>query len=357
MSVEEKFKEKVSKLIFLELKGESVQSIFNVNVHENIYVPIRSKRVIDKVKRGDKFENIPLSFFVEGMFYVLGGDENFKYNSIYKKILNKNLKITSKYIKEIIFSEVKDSNYEDAYILLNGLTFIEENKENYDKALMVAEAIREKDSEFKEEELRMIERAEKIKNFPKPYFYEALIKNQDKDYEGAWYSINTYIENGGEQSENVLELKHALKDIREYEKAKKIMNEEPKESLKIFIKLLDEFEDDAVLLYYIGVNYRILSNYEKAIYYLNESVSIDNNIVEVFNELGINYAAIGDMDKAIAYLRKAFEVTKSIEICTNLIICYLNKGDLKQAKLHYEIAKKMSPNDEIVLKLGNSFEK
>ncbi|AAK80292.1 tetratricopeptide (TPR) repeat protein [Clostridium acetobutylicum] len=357
MSIQQEFKDKVAKLIFLELKKESVESIFNVKVKENIYSPIRPKRLIDKVKEGNKFENIPLSFFVEGMFYVLGGDENFKFNAIYSELMNKNLKTTTQYIKEIIYTEVKENNYEDAYILLKGLVTVEKNEENYDKIMMISEAIREKKPEFKEEELKIIEKAKELKGYIKPYFYEAIIKNENKDYEGAWYAINTYTENGGEENEDTLRLKHTLQDIRNYENAKEIMSENPKEALKIFIKLLDEFQDDAVLLYYIGVTYRILCNHEKAIYYLNESMSLDSNMVEVFNEMGINYAALGDMDNAISYLRKAFEVTKSIEICTNLIICYMNKGDLNQAKLHYEIAKKLNPEDEIVLKLGNSLEK
>ena len=71
---------------------------------------------------------------------------------------------------------------------------------------------------------------------------------------------------------------------------------------------------------------------KKAIYYLNDSLAISSDYVEVINELGINYACLGEYETAIKYFRTAFEVTKSIEICTNLIMCYLNIGDNKQAK-------------------------
>jgi tetratricopeptide (TPR) repeat protein len=117
--------------------------------------------------------------------------------------------------------------------------------------------------------------------------------------------------------------------------------------------LLDQFADDAAMYYYIAVAYRILENYEKAIYYLNEALSIDSDIIEVVNELGINYASLNDYEKAIAYFRKAFEVTKSIEICTNITMCYLNSGDIENAKNHLNIAKKLDPDDEIVLQLEN----
>ncbi|MNI79377.1 Tetratricopeptide repeat protein [compost metagenome] len=64
--------------------------------------------------------------------------------------------------------------------------------------------------------------------------------------------------------------------------------------------------------------------------------------------MGINYASLEDFENAIKYFRKAFEATRDIEICTNLIMCYLNSGDLKQARLHLEIAEKINKDDEIV---------
>ena len=56
---------------------------------------------------------------------------------------------------------------------------------------------------------------------------------------------------------------------------------------------------------------------------------------------------------AIQYFRKAFEVTKSIEICTNLVMCYLNVKDFEQARIHLDIAKKIDAKDEIVIQLEN----
>ena len=95
----------------------------------------------------------------------------------------------------------------------------------------------------------------------------------------------------------------------------------------------------------------MIANHEKAIYYLNEALNIDSSIVEVVNEMGINYASLGNYERAIAYLRKAFQATKSVEVCTNLILGYLNSGNLKDAKVHLEIAKKLDPEDQVVVEL------
>ena len=111
---------------------------------------------------------------------------------------------------------------------------------------------------------------------------------------------------------------------------------------------MNKLEDNPTVYYYVAVAYRMLENYDKAIYYLNKALEIDNGLIDAVNELAINYAALENYDIAIKYLRKAFEVEKSIEICTNLIMCYLNKGDLEQVQNHIDIAKKIDPEDEVL---------
>lgn len=352
MSIKAKFAQKVAKLIFLEFKRESIPKVFGLEVIENLYMPVRPKRVMDKVKTGEKFENIPVSFFVEGMYYVLGGDIDFKYNDIYIQILNKNKEETTGYIKGIIFDEIKEGFYEDAYIMLKGLIEIEENEENYKKLFVLAENLIQMDNEYMEEYIEVLTRAIKLEGFNEPYYKKALVHYEKKEYDDAWYNLNTYMENTGDNSKEIIELKHILSNIRSFDKGKALVHDNPKEALNCLLPLLDEFEDDAILNFNIAVAYRVLRKYEKAIDYLNIALAIDSSIADVVNELGINYAALGEFDLAIQYLRKAFEATKAIEICTNLVMCYLNNGDKEQAKLHYDIAKKINPEDEIVLELG-----
>lgn len=356
MQVKARFVEKTSKLIFLEFKKESIVSLFETRVGENIYLPLRPIRVVDKVKEGDKFESIPLSFFIEGMFYVLGGDESFKFNKSYLLMLGTKRIEAVQYIKSIIFDEVKKENYEEAYIMLKGLLQIEANEENYEKLFLILDKLRSEDSAFEEEALHMLIKAEEVDGYYKPYLDKAIIYYNKKKYDDAWFNISTYIEKSKDNSKDVIELRNTICNVRHYEKGKNLVHDNPKEALQYLLPLLDEFTDDAVLNFNIAVAYRKLDEYNEAIFYLNEAMTIDSAIVEVFNEMGINYAALNDFETAVKYLRKAFEATKSIEICTNLIMCYLNMNDKKNAKLHYDIAVKLNPEDEIVLKLKKTFE-
>ena len=105
------------------------------------------------------------------------------------------------------------------------------------------------------------------------------------------------------------------------------------------------------MLFRSGIAFRKLENYNKAIYYLEQSVKRESGILEVIAELGVNYACIGENEKAVNLFKKAFEASRDVEICTNIIMCYLNMNDLENAKLHLDIAKELKSEDEIVMQL------
>ncbi|MDF2883438.1 MAG: capsular biosynthesis protein [Clostridiaceae bacterium] len=356
MDIKSQFSSKLSNLLFLEISKSKIQQLFNIKVENNVSLPIKSGILIEKIKSGENLDTIPLTYFIEGMFFVLGVDEEFKFNNIYIEMIDSVFE-SKVFIKGVIAEEINKKNYEDAYILLKGLCSVEENKENYDKLLLLIEHLRKIESSLLDEELEQIDRAKKISGCILPFLYEAVINSEKGDLTKAFLSINEYISKGGKETAEVTELKNSIKDALDFKNGCESVNENPTEALKSLLPLIDNYGNNANLYYYIAVAYRNLQNYEKAIYYLNESVSIDSSIVEVINELGVNFASLGDFPKAIAYFRKAFEATRSVEICTNLIMCYLNSGDLKQAKAHLDIAEKLDAEDEVVKDLKKILDK
>jgi len=352
MNIKTYFSEKLSALLFLEIKKNS--KINDIVILDDIYFPLRTNEIIQKLKKKEDFDNIPVNLFIEGMFYVLGADERFKYNEDYKKIIN-SVPNSTEFIKGVIFKEIKNENYEEAYIILKGLLTIDESCDNYDKIFLLVDKLRADNIMFKDEELKLVENAKNITNYSKPYLYEALVFNSEREHELALLALRNYITYGGEQTIDVIELKNSLETITNFQKAKELVPTQPKEALKILIPLMDQLGDSPDIYYQSAVAYRILQNYEKAIYYLNEAVAIDSDVIEVINEFGINYACLENYEMAIQYFRKAFEVTKSIEICTNLVMCYLNVKNLEQARIHLDIAKKIDAKDEIVLQLEKLF--
>lgn len=352
------FKEKLSKLIFLEIDKSKFLKLLSIEedidfVNKDLFLPISSAYIAENIGDDIKINNLPIYYLVEGMFYSLGADKEFKYNCDYN-ILLKFIKDSEACIKSKIAKEVENKNYDEAYILLKGLISFDIKEEYIEKLLTIGEAIRRVDSSFKDIMLEDIDiYKEKYVNSPIPYLYESLILRDDEKFTNSYIAINEFVNKGGTMDKDIIEFKQELQDIVEYEKANEELNELPTEALKRLLPLLDKFPEDAIILFKIGVCYRRLENYEKAIYYLMESLRIDSAVVETVNEIGICFAMIGNHEEAIKYLRKAFDATRDVEICTNLIISYLNINDIKNAKLHLEIANKLNKEDEIVVQLNN----
>jgi hypothetical protein len=186
MDIKTYFSEKLSELLFLEIKKNS--KINDYVILEDIYFPVRTNEVIQKVKQKEDFENIPVNLFIEGMFYVLGADEHFRYNEQYKEIINTTSNSIG-FIKGVIFKEIKNENYEEAYIILKGLLAIEDNKENYDKIFLVVDKLRSTNIMFKDEQLGLVAKAKKITNYSTPYLYESLVRNDESKYDLALIAL------------------------------------------------------------------------------------------------------------------------------------------------------------------------
>ncbi|WP_244833628.1 tetratricopeptide repeat protein [Clostridium sp. BJN0001] len=347
------YKDKLSKMLFLEIDEKGFKKLIKIpdNIEfecKDLYIPISAEYVAENAQNELKIHNIPIYYFIEGMFTALGADEKLKFNNDYSLILSY-IPDSEECIKSVIADRVKKDNFLDAYIFLRGLFRYNGEKEIIVKLLAVGEKIREKDSGFSDILYYDIDMCkEKFKKLADPYLYEALILKDDKDYKGAEVKINEYLRRGGKRDSLVNNFIRNITNLSHFEKATDLVHEQPEKAIAYLVPLLEQFEKNPLIYYYLGVSYRKLENYEKAIYYLREGISLDSGILEMVNELGMNFALIGDYSEAVKYFRKAFEASKDIDICTNLVMCYINMNDIDMAKKTLEIAKKLKPDDEVV---------
>lgn len=360
MSVKINLNEKLKDIIFIEIKDTSILTsvlkpdsnfikYLDTNKQE-LFLPIHTKFITNSITKTKDFNNIPFSEIFYAMFYCISLNEQFKYNNLYKKLITES-KNGIVFLKSKIAENIKTNNLEEAYILMKVLVHTEEDEESLEKIIFICDSLRKKNSYYEEEELHYIQKLIQMKNYPLPYLYLSTIHFDNKDFEVSLINLNLYFEKGGKEDNFISEFKNKLLFKVHYNKAKEILYDKPMEALKLFLKLLEEDEEDPLLYYYIAIAYRIMGNYEKAIYYLNESLSIESNYVEVFNELGLNHACIRDFNKAINYFKKAFEAIKTIEICTNIIMCCLELNHRQDAISYLKIAKNIDAEDEIVLQL------
>lgn len=356
------FKEKISKMLFLEINEEGFKKSIQMPEHivlknKDLYIPISSEYISSNINDEIKIKNLPIYYFIEGMFFALGADESLRFNEDYETILSY-IKDTDTCIKSLISKKIKEDNLEDAYLLLKGLYKFSKENEIMKKLLLVGETLREKDSAFATILLEDIEYCENnMLKIPEAHLYKALTFKDSGDFIKAKVAINEYVKNGGEITSDIQVIMDDISNVSDYEKALEYLTDEPAKTVGILLSLIEKFEDNPLMYYYLGIAYRKLENYEKAIYYLTESIQRESGILEVVVELGVNYACLQDFEGAIKYFKKAFEASREVEVCTNIIMCYMNLNKLEDARLHLEIAKNLKPDDEIVLELEQMLKK
>ena len=350
------YKDKLSKMLFLEVDQEGFKKSIHMPEYikfknSDLYIPISADYVAKNANNELRLSNLPIYYFIEGMFTAFGADPNIRYIDDYGTILTY-IPDSEECVKSLIADKIKQDKLDDAYILLKGLYRYCEEEDIMIKLLSVGEAIREKDSGFTEllsEDIEVCK--EKFFKCPEPHLYNALILKDDGDFKGAEVEIHEYINKGGKVNSEIEGIVKDVENISTYEKAVELVKDNPEKAIELLEPLSKEFSENPLIYYDLGVCYRKIQHYNRAIHYLNKSLSIESGILEVVNELGMNYACLNEFEEAIKYFKKAFEASKEVEICTNIVMCYYNLGDMEQARLNLDIAKKLAPDDEIVMEI------
>ena len=315
MDYKAKIKEKMSKLLFLEMNKDGFKENIGIPSYvtfknKDLYLPISSEYISSNINDEIKIKNLPIYYFIEGMFTAIGADENLRFNEDYELILDY-IKDTENCIKSLISKRIEDKRYLDAYLLLKGYYTYSKDLDVMKRILLVGETIREEDSSFKDLLLEDIDYC--INNnlkIAEPYLYQAIVLKNDGDFKAARVAINEYLNKGGKVTKEVEIIKADIQNISDYENAIEYLAEDPAKSIEILLRLAEEFEENPLIYYYLGIGFRKLEDYNQAIYYLKESVKRESGILEVIVELGLNYACINEFEEAIKLFKKAFEASR-----------------------------------------------
>ena len=217
------FKEKLSKLLFLEIDFQKFKIDLKIpqNVKlksKEIFIPISSKYLANNANDEIKINNLPIYYFIEGMLLALGADENIKFLEDYIIILN-NIKDSEECAKSLVASRIKEDDLLDGYLILKGLFVATGNEEFYRKLLLIGEAIREKDTGFNEIFLKDIENGKKeFVNMPEPYLYKAIIEKEKGNFACAKVEINEFEIKGGKTSPEIDVIIRDIDNLSSYEK-------------------------------------------------------------------------------------------------------------------------------------------
>ena len=74
------FKEKLGKLLFFEINQKAFKEMIKIPEYvefnnKDLYLPISPKYITENIQDEIRIKNLPIYYFIEGMFFAIGADE------------------------------------------------------------------------------------------------------------------------------------------------------------------------------------------------------------------------------------------------------------------------------------------
>ncbi|MBB6218229.1 tetratricopeptide (TPR) repeat protein [Anaerosolibacter carboniphilus] len=359
--VDKYLKNQLERIVFIELKENTPMKNEQYKMLKGIPVPILVNELAEIVKKQETEQTISLAAMARAMILLLGLDNQFKYIQEYKDFLY----AFDAHIEDyIVYEGLKAADQKEFYTALIYfralMLFNEENINglfNYARCCQdIAYQSQERDVEqdFSNEAHQALELlVEQHPDFALGYYHlgfyyanQRLFKKAQLTWEKA---LKLQIDE--EKEREILVQLDSLKNHIQYEEGYSlILNNEPKRGLEKLIPLEEKHAEWWNLLFFIGLGYRQLNQYDQAIEYFLKILRINPTQVDTLNELGICYGSLQDYINAEKYLKKALQFKPDdSEILCNLGMVYMEQGNLKSAREVFEQSIRENPEDEITI--------
>ena len=356
--VDDYLKNQSDLIVFIELKKEAdIDKKFEYL--KEFPVPILVNELIDPIKNRKEPNDISLASLARGMIYALGIDTNFKYKDGYIRFLEDFNNQIEDYVCYVGLTLAEEKKLSEALVTFKALTTINENNINglYNYAKCCQDiALDGSDSKtaeaFESESLEAFEiLIEKHPTFGPGYYYLGFHYVNMKLFKKA----QLIWERGLEQEIDDIkkkEIEHQLDRIQDqvqYEEGYSfVLNNKPQKGLDKLIPLTEKYSDWWNLLFFIGLSYRQLQEYEKAISYFQKILLIKPTQTDTLNELGLCYTSLKRFEDAEKHFNKALKFKgEDSELLSNLGLVYMETGKYEEAKKMFEKSLDLNPDDEI----------
>ncbi len=342
-------------IVFIELKDNHTLNLKDIDVPEKVLLPVYISDLADKIKQGD-IDKIPAVAILKGLVYVVGADNKLPFTTFYIDLLKSiDENITLSILQDALRLAEEKQNA-NAILYFNAVLNIDEK--NIDALYNLGRCF----DDFSEKE----ERPE-LKKLAK-YCYEACIE-LDEHFAFAYFSLgfSHYNDENFQLAEHnwMIAFKYDLpetmkeemvmglgrvKDKATYEKGYElILAGRVTEGLELLKSIEDMHDEWWNLLFFIGVGYRMLEQYEDALGYFLKVMNLNTGHIQTMNEIGVCLIALGDYVEAEKYYKEAMRISpENAELICNLGIVNYYKGDDKTARELFNRAYAISPDDEVV---------
>ncbi len=360
------FDKQKDEISFITLKASAKIKLGNneYTTDKELPVPIRVDSLVSDIQNQDEYDGIAISNIIDGIIYVLGTEKEFDFKKEYLNLLS-DLKIDIvPYVIHCI-NQFDDKKVNDAVVYGKSLVNVCENEKT---AFVYASALERKSIESLNNSL--FDTAKYFMDESIIYFEKAL--DYDDKFALAYYKLGFYYKNNQQYIKAKLywekqqefdddylrkdEIRNEIEQLDVYVKYETgynyVLNSEPQKGLDILLPLVEIYSGWWNLLFFVGLAYRSLGEYEIAEKYFENVLKIEEGQSHALNELGLCKMCLEKYDEAkdLFTMLLALDSNNSEVLC-NRSAAYLYIGERDKAKKDVEKALKINPDDSIALEI------
>ena len=364
MSVGEKyFSEKTNLISFVQLKGNSEVVLKGFELDHSIPLPVVTDKLLSELSNAKDDQGITIERVIEGILYLMGADQEFKYHDYYNEILEAYNPEMDKELFKRGLQAFENKDYSRSGLYFRAFNNLYGTKEGVFYYSMVLEAIGkeliedggiEKGNKLEE----LLDKDEKY--YPAYYklgyhykFYEQYVKAKL-----TWDKVLIYDPDDNRRQEIRQELDIIDSEYRVELGLTYLNNMNYEKSIEVLSKLMPKHSENWYANYLLGLAYRGYGDNQMAIEFFYYAIDSDPTIPESYNELGISYFNENDILKALEIFSEGINSCKANDYSLhfNRGLGYLNLGDIDRGYNDIYKAHQLNPKDENVKAQLNAIE-
>lgn len=357
-TIEKHLKKHVDDVVFIELKNENAIEVNGYTLDPEIPMPILLKDFVEKVK-GKEEKDIPVTSIASGAIYILGIDPEFKYKEAYIAFLKAFHEQPLHYLLGMGFTEINNSNYMNALICFRGALVLEPDSLDalYNMGRCCEDIAdqnegKKLEQEFTQAAIDVFERISEV--YPEShlgYYHLGFHYANQKAYtkaEDAWRTALKLDIDENKEMELVEKLIELQDKVTYEEGYQLVLAGRSQEGLEKLLSIEDKYQDWWNLLFFIGLAYRNMEQYEEALRYYKKVLVHHPKHPETHNEIGLTYMMMGLPNEAEEYFVEGIRINPSShEMLCNLGIIHMERNQLELAEKFLKQAFEIEPEDEI----------
>lgn len=342
----------LKEVVFIEMRAGRTLSVGDMQIVDAVPLPVHMDSFSEHIIPGEAApEYLPPLAFIKGLIYTLGADDALAHRSVYRELL---YALDADMPVQLLKESARHSERGDIpRAVLYALAAVELAPESvapfYDLGCLYLKL-----EGYEKVAKRCFRQCLHLDAAAAPAAYQlGYIHYNDGQYaqaEAAWKRALSGALSESMRQELAENLTRIGDKVR-YEKGSQLVASGRHEEGLLVLKTLEDVHDDWwELLFFIGVGHRMAAQYDLALPYFLKVLTLNTGHVQSMNEAGICFLSLGNFSESERLFKEALKLAPGrAEYICNLGIVALNRGDKDAARVHFDEAYALDPEDEVIL--------